>query len=158
MKTAVLMAGIAAAMVLTAADVQAKPNRDRPDFATLDADGDGQITMEELQAQGAARFADADTDGNGSLSLEELTAAAEERRESRIQRMLDRLDANEDGELSQEEMQAARGGDRAERMFERADANDDGTISQEEFDSAKERGRGGRNGGKRDRDNSSDEG
>jgi len=158
MKTTVLMAGIAAALVMTAADAEAKPNRDRPDFATLDANGDGQITAEELQAQGAARFAAADTDGNGSLSLEELTAAAAERRENRAGRMLERLDTNEDGELSQEELAAARGGDRAERMIERADADGNGSISQEEFEEAKDRGRGGRDGGKRDRGDSSDEG
>ena len=32
-----------------------------------------------------------------------------------------------------------RGGDRAGRMFERVDADDDGVISEEEFESAKER-------------------
>lgn len=160
MKTTVLMAGIAAALVLTAADVQAKPRGERMDFATLDANSDGQLSMEELQAQGQARFAAADTDGNGSLSAEELTAASEGRRANRIERMMERLDANEDGELSQEELAAAREGrgDRAERMFERADEDGDGLISEEEFEAAKERGRGGRHGGKDDSGNDTDEG
>ena len=94
--------------------------------------------MEELQAQGEARFASIDTNGDGGLSAEELIAAAEGRAEDRAARMLERLDENGDGILQMDEM-PRRGGDRAERMFDRVDANDDGVISQEEFETAKER-------------------
>ena len=44
------------------------------DFATVDANADGSITLEELQALPAAKFAEADTDGDGVLSAEELNA------------------------------------------------------------------------------------
>ena len=154
MKTTLLITGIVAGLALTTLDASAQGMRgDRPDFATLDADGDGLVTLEELQAQGIARFEDVDTDGSGTLSAEEMAAARDarmaERAESRISRVIERLDTDEDGAVSFEELQA-RGGDRAERMFERADADGDGAISAEEFEEVKERrgGRGHRDGGK----------
>ena len=52
------------------------------DFAKVDADGDGQVTMEEATAAGwdwnEEQFAAADTDGNGTLSAEEFAAAAQQ--------------------------------------------------------------------------------
>jgi Ca2+-binding EF-hand superfamily protein len=146
MKTTVLMAAIVAGFGLAGTGAQAQ---ERPDFATLDANGDGQITMEELEAQGEQRFTDADTDGNGALSEAELLAKASERSEGRaaemVARMLERLDENEDGEIQQSEL-PERDGDRTDRRFERADADEDGTISEDEFEAAGERDRGGRRG------------
>jgi Ca2+-binding EF-hand superfamily protein len=50
------------------------------DFAKVDADGDGMVTMEEATAAGwewsAEEFTTADADGDGSLSEEEFAAAA----------------------------------------------------------------------------------
>lgn len=115
------------------------PRGPRFDFAQVDTNGDGQITQEELDAHAAARFAEADNDGNGTLSTEELIARLQARDTDRLQRgaerMIERMDENDDGVLSAEEM-AARDNS---RMFERLDANDDGAISQEEMDTARER-------------------
>lgn len=151
MKTPVLMAAIVAGFGLVATGAQAQG---RPDFATLDTNGDGAISMAELEAQGEQRFATADTDGNGALSEAEMLAQAESRSEGRaakmVARMLERLDANNDGEIQQTEL-PEHGGGRAERMFERADANEDGAISEEEFDAVADRGRGGRGGKHGDR-------
>lgn len=147
MKTKILMAALLSGLVLTAGAAQAENHRERPDFATLDLNGDGALSMEELQAQGEARFAAVDTDGDGTLSAAELSAVANERAAERTAKMIERLDENGDGALQFEEM-PARDGDRAERMFERVDADEDGAISQEEFDTAKER-RGDRDGGRR---------
>lgn len=104
-----------------------------PEFAEIDADGDGQLTQEELDAFAAARFAAIDTDGDGVLSADELAAAAEARRAemeaARVQRMIEARDTNGDGVLSQEEMSA-----QAQKSpFERLDTNGDGVISAEEF-------------------------
>ncbi len=147
MKMTLLMAGIAAGFTLVAADASAQG---RPDFATLDTNGDGSLSLEEMQAAGEVRFASADTDGNGVLSADELTAAASEQAAERVAKMLERLDTNEDGGLSQAEIQVVRrgGGEISERMFNRVDANDDGVVSAEEFEEARERGgrRGGGNG------------
>ena len=51
------------------------------DFGTLDANGDGFVTMAELQAAmpdvSADAFMEADTDADGALSQDELAAAQE---------------------------------------------------------------------------------
>ncbi|GIL01244.1 MAG: hypothetical protein BroJett030_11430 [Alphaproteobacteria bacterium] len=46
------------------------------DFATADADGDGQVTLQEAQTVGVsdAQFTTADADGSGGLSEEEWNA------------------------------------------------------------------------------------
>lgn len=50
------------------------------DFATVDANADGQVTMDEAKAAGLdwteAQFAAADTDASGGLSQEEYEAVA----------------------------------------------------------------------------------
>ncbi|WP_375255809.1 EF-hand domain-containing protein [Yoonia sp.] len=152
MKTKVLMAAVLSGLVLVAGAAQADGPRDRPDFATLDLNGDGALSLDEMQAQGEARFAAADANGDGALSAQELIAAAGQRAEDRAAKMIERLDANEDGVLQMDEM-PRQGGDRAERMFERVDADGDGVLSQDEFETAQERrgGRGG-HGGKGGRD------
>lgn len=144
MKTKILMAVLLSGLVLSAGAAQAEDQRERPDFATLDLNGDGALSLEELQAQGQARFDAADTDGDGALSADELSAAASARAAERTAKMIERLDENGDGVLQLEEM-PTRGEDRAERMFDRVDADEDGVISEEEFDTAKER-RGDRDG------------
>ncbi|MDX8351008.1 EF-hand domain-containing protein [Cognatiyoonia sp. IB215182] len=148
MKKTILLTAMISAVVMSSAAAQAQDGpRERPDFQTLDLNNDGSLTLEEMQAQGAARFAAADTNGDGGLSAEEMTAAADARQAERIGRMMDRFDANDDGLLQQGELPQR--GDRAGRMFERIDADGDGAISQAEFDAAQERAGGHK--GQRDR-------
>lgn len=149
MKTTILMATLLSGVVMTAAAAQGPGHQNRPDFATLDMDGDGGITLEEMQTHGQLRFEEADIDGDGALSVAEITAAAQ----ARAARMLERLDADGDGLLQPSEMQARRGAGFA-RMFERIDADGDGAITESEFEAAKERfgeRRGGKGHGPRDR-------
>jgi Ca2+-binding EF-hand superfamily protein len=56
-----------------------------------------------------------------------------ERHEKRLKKMMRKLDKNEDGQISFEEMQSMRKGKSPERMIERFDDNDDGQISAEEY-------------------------
>lgn len=105
-------------------------------FDQLDADGDGKLTEEELASKGpAAAFAEADADGDGLLSSDELAAFADAReaarKAQRQERMLSRLDTNEDGQLSLEELEA-HGPDRG-RMFEAMDKDGDGVVTKTEL-------------------------
>lgn len=133
MKRTTFIAGIAAAAVgLTT--LAAMANTRGPDFSTLDADGNGEISQAEMQAVAANRFGDIDADGDGFLTQAELEEHSKAASSRRAERMLSRMDANEDGKLSIDEMQSRR--DPA-RFFDRMDADNSGGISQAEFDEAR---------------------
>ncbi len=137
-----LMIPLALAAPLMAQDQGGRDGGPRMIFEEVDLNGDGAVTLEELQGAGEARFANADTDGDGVLSRDELIAGAAERFEARIDRMIERADSDGDGAISQEEMAEARDGRRGpnpERIFERMDADEDGQVTQEEFQAAVER-------------------
>ncbi|HHL20172.1 MAG TPA: EF-hand domain-containing protein [Aliiroseovarius sp.] len=126
-------------------------------FATIDTDGNGEVTMAELEAFGAARFAAADADGDGLLSRDEvlgmIQAQAEERRAlardngaperpapnaQRLVRIVDRLfdrrDTDDDGMLSAAEIEPPMA--MVERLFARLDADGNGAISVDEVETA----------------------
>ncbi len=113
-------------------------------FEEVDANGDGLITAAEIEAAREARFAEMDSNGDGFVTAEEIAAFADDRRGKRAARMIERLDANDDGKLSAEEM-ATRG---PGRMLERLDANGDGALSKEELAEARKM-RGGHGKGPR---------
>lgn len=82
-------------------------------FDKLDLNKDGVVTQEEIQQAHAnrraallqkfeARFKAADTDGDGGLSKAEMLAGF-----PRLARHFDRLDANKDGIVTLDELQAA---------------------------------------------------
>ncbi len=102
-------------------------------FATLDADGDGSVTIEEFEAAVRKPFEEADTNGDGMLSREELAAMLAEKQSNRMEKMLDRMmsrDENDDGMLSAEELAGKRS---PSKMFEHMDDNDDGMLTLEEM-------------------------
>ena len=138
MKRQIWIAAVMSGFVMAAGAASADQHREAPAFEDLDLNGDGSLSLEELQAQGEARFATADTNGDGALSLDELVAAAEARASDRAAAMIERHDENGDGVLQIDEMPRPRA-DRAERMFDRVDADEDGVISAEEFEAARER-------------------
>ncbi|GLQ34652.1 hypothetical protein GCM10007939_09350 [Amylibacter marinus] len=150
-KTTVLATTIIAAMGAFAA---AHADEDRKghgkkrgfNFETLDSNSDGFVTPEEMEANQLARFNAQDTDGDGFLTKEEITAAfearAEERKremkEGRLDKMIEKMDANEDGKLSSDEMKHPN----SNKMFEKLDTNGDGKISKEEAEAAKGKKKG----------------
>ncbi|MAH16766.1 MAG: hypothetical protein CMN65_13785, partial [Sphingomonadaceae bacterium] len=121
-----------------------------------DTNGDGTVTLAEMQSQSAERFARMDANGDGVLDAQDRAARGEA--------MFARADINGDGELTIAEMQAARearkaerpergdrperaerrgkrGGDRSERMAERfaaADTDNSGGLSQSELEAMHE--------------------
>ena len=109
-------------------------SHERPRFSQLDGNGDGVITLAELQNQAQAKFSTADTNGDGQLDASELAAAAARERAGRIERLITRKDKNGDGLLSLEEMAPRNGG--GARLFARADIDGNGEISQAEWDAA----------------------
>lgn len=120
---------IVAGLVATGAQARDNGAQMQDRFGQMDLNSDGQVTVEELQTQAAARFAAADTDGNGALSKEELAASMQERHKERL---LKRFDANGDGALSGEELsklETGKMGKRGAKRFERMDADNSGDIS-----------------------------
>ena len=105
-------------------------------FEELDADGNGEISREEITNRAEARFAAADTNGDGLLSQDEMVAAAQARVEGRVTRMIAHLDKDGDGAVSLEELptRGKRGGpDRDAMLFGAIDSDGDGVVSEEEY-------------------------
>ena len=153
MKRAVLIAGVTAfALALTAGVASAKPGGEgrhgpKASFEELDANGDGQLTLAELQAHAAARVAEIDSNGDGVITADELAAHAQRDISDKAEKMLEKRDENGDGQVTLDEMQPS--SDRQERMFDRMDEDGDGSISAEEFEAKSKKGgkrKGGRDG------------
>ena len=107
-------------------------------FETLDVDGSGEITAEDLAALADNRFDGFDTNGDGSVSQDEFVAAHVARAEERAAEMFARLDADGDGALSRDVLESRRGGERrGARMIERFDTDGSGGVSAEEFEEAR---------------------
>ncbi len=135
MKTApFISAMVVAAIAATGTSALAKGPR--ATFQELDADGDGQVTQAEITAHRTQKYTAADTDGDGKLSVEEMQAAAQAKANERVTKMFDKHDANADGFLSEDELPKPR---RASKMFERIDADGNGSISEQEYADAKDR-------------------
>lgn len=142
-KLSVLAGAIVVGCAIAAAPMafaQDGPDKRQPGFETLDADGDGALTQAEMEAHRSARFAEADADGNGSLSADEMMAMGQKRKSDRAARMIERLDANSDGEVSEEELAQHRG-KRGQDGFSRMDADGDGAVTKAEFEDAKKKRR-----------------
>lgn len=158
MKSRTLMAALAVALGTTALAVPAFADREQmrgmmhgmmgaggphgmiPDFATLDADGDGSVTEAELLAWRQGRVTGIDADGDGLLSTEELVAhemrQAQASIEARVARRVASQDLDGDGALSAEELMAP---PMPMQLFGRVDADGDGAVTTEEFEAAKAR-------------------
>ncbi len=110
-------------------------------FLSMDANGDGKVTAEEIDAFRAEQFKTADTDGDGFLSKDELLAAAmtrmQERMAQRIDKMIAHDDKDGDGKISLAEQD---GNPRMDRMFSRLDKDGDGALSTEELAAIGEHG------------------
>lgn len=72
----------------------------------------GPLDRAEMEKDRAAVFAQADADGSGTLSTDEFKAFKSLMRDKRAERRFKRIDANGDGGISLQELQADRPGPR----------------------------------------------
>lgn len=126
------------------APLVALAERGRPDFESLDSDGDGAVTLAEFEAGAptpptlAEIFDRLDADGDGLLSESEMQRGHGGRHGPRGPRF---MDEDQDGLISQEEF-LSNAPDRARdpsALFERIDANADGYLDSDELASARPR-------------------
>ncbi len=98
----------------------------------MDADGNGELTLEEVESSRSQRFAKADGNGDGVVEAAELKARImvrmERRADRRVQKMMRRFDVNNNGQVSQTEFINP-----AKRRFSWNDLNDDGKLSGDEL-------------------------
>lgn len=143
---------------LTAISVQASPDdiRELKElFKTLDKNGDGSLTLEELRVglQGKENgdtllhiMKSADTDGSGEINYTEFIAATIDAniflREDYLRTAFEMFDADKSGKIDNEEVKALLQGDELQNLcspeaiktaMEEIDTNGDGEIDFEEF-------------------------
>ena len=97
-------------------------------FETFDANQDGTLTQAEVDQARQAQLAEFDADNDGSLDLEEYQALW---LDAMRERMVDQFQAHDDdgdGMVTAEEF-----GERFSRIVIRLDANDDGQVTLEEL-------------------------
>lgn len=133
MKTPISLMFAAAALLAAGVATAQSPRGDGP-LAKLDANGDGQIQIAEIEANAAKHAAELDADRDGFITTAEIAALREAKRAERAERHLLRMDADKDGVVSVDEFAAAR----SERAAKR-DKNDDGVISADEMRGGKHR-------------------
>ena len=97
-------------------------------MARADVNGDGAITIEEVEAMRAKRFAKFDLNSDGVVDKAEIEARIRKRIERMATRLTRRFDKNRDGRITKEEFNA-----RAVERFSWNDLNDDGKLSGDEL-------------------------
>ena len=105
-----------------------------------DLNGDGKVTVDEINSDQSRMFGAIDVDGDKALSVEEMQRRGRSLQLWRTVTMFDLLDANGDGKISVEEIQGP-----TKRWFGRYDANKNGVLEADELPSR----RGGRSRGHR---------
>lgn len=94
---------------------------------TYDANADGSVTQEEINAFRSERLAEFDADGNGSLNLEEYQALWLDAYRDRMVDNFQRHDDDGDGSVTVAEF-----GEEQARLVQKMDRNDDGVINAED--------------------------
>lgn len=144
MKNTVIMTTLAVTIIAGAAfaagsEKSHRGHGPRLNFEEVDANKDGKLSKDELAAHAEARFNQTDTNNDGLVSEAELRARIAQRMEDRADRKVSRMmkhhDANDDGQLSQDEMKPKH----ADKMMKRVDTDGDGAISKAEFDAMQDK-------------------
>ncbi len=129
---------------LTAEELKKAEAKRREDSAKrtlerFDENQDGQLVLTEIPERMRARYKNMDTDQNGILTLKELAAPPVRRGQDRSDRapaaIIRRLDANEDGKLTGDEIPTW-----MQRRMEQLDKNKDGALTADELSGNRRRG------------------
>lgn len=93
-------------------------------FDAADADGDGSVTQAEIDAYRTAQIGQVDASGDGALSIEEFDELYRAFTRSRMVDAFQELDADGDGQIAPEELDT-----RIARLVERLDRDGDGALT-----------------------------
>ena len=102
------------------------------DFEDLDIDNDGKVSKEEIREIREIAVQSMDLNGDEKLSAEELMQQQTKRAQLSVNRMIKELDTNGDGSLSFAELKKSRHIRNLRGMFDRLDNDNDGYISKDE--------------------------
>lgn len=97
-------------------------------FDQVDANKDGRITKEEIDARRAQMLAKFDANKDGVLTLEEFQGVWNDITHQRMVRKFQRMDRDGDGKVTTEELNRP-----MDRMMGYLDRNDDGVIERDEM-------------------------
>ena len=106
-----------------------------------DVNGDGKVTVGEINADQARIFGAMDVDGDAAMSEAEMKRRGRTLQIFRTTSLFDLLDTNGDGKLSVAEIQAP-----SKRWFKRYDKNGDGVMEASEIPDRRHGRRGPRRG------------
>lgn len=104
--------------------------RNQRAFDRLDANHDGKLSTAELTPVMNKRLERTDSDGDKAISAAEIDARLAKAMERRRNRILQLLDTNHDGKVTESELDKV-----VADMFDSADANKDGAVDLAEIQS-----------------------
>jgi Ca2+-binding EF-hand superfamily protein len=115
--------------VITATAMAREPGipRGEKTFARLDKDHNGKIELSELQPAAVRRFMGLDHDADGKVTRGEIEDWLRAAMERRLDRIMTRMDADNDSAITRDELEAYVAG-----QFGNADVNADGGVTHDE--------------------------
>lgn len=123
MRTAIL--GALALTLMAGATLANEPYlpRSEKSLQRLDTNKDGRIERDEIKPRMAKRFAVVDANGDKNVTVAEIDAMLQKRLEARRTRMLELMDSNKDGSITTAEFDRV-----ADSMFDKADTDHNGGV------------------------------
>lgn len=105
----------------------------------FDTNQDGTVTLDEFESASQARFERMDTNKDGQVTSGEFQSYVEARRNEKQADRLKKMDTDNDGQVSKEEYVAYKS-ERASNKFTRMDKNQDGVLSADELKACRKHG------------------